>query len=486
MKRSKWDKVLVFLVFAASVALYVVDELVKDLIPDENNELKILIVFIGALSMFAGIWSFIWDNKVIKLHEELTSHAEDLTNRQQQFCIAIQETVRAELVGQGQKVIEFHGVLTSCANDLVNIQKQFNGELKEVVKTALADQGLIESRVLSDYEDNLEDFLLLEADSSNYAQIFIITNDSEVETQEFGDAICRNIINNHQYIYMTNLSTSLFERKLYDQLQKCLPEDVDEYQLQAAFKKNVKHISNSDFFTLLPAYSDMAVYTQNRIITYRDKPDIIRGYFAFQNGAITKDDVECYYYTQMPEEKARKIANALRKKIVGQWDSSKENLLSPEVEVRASPLFGNGCFAKKDLPAGTVVFTKGGRFIKKNLLSQPLVDSVKYIQINDLYVLSSLDETDDMSIGLPINHSCRNFNCGFSDTINIVTTVSISAGDELLIDYAFFDPDYKRFRCSCCCTTGDCARLAQSREELLATLSENKHLVAPYLREKLN
>jgi len=449
MNRTKWDKVIAFVVLAASILSYAVDELVKDWIPDDRAEFKYLIVFIGALSMFAGVWSFIWDNKVARLHEELSSHT----------------------------------------NALMSEQKQYNSILREAVFTALIDQDRIESRVLSDHEDDLETFLQLQAGSSHYAQIFIITNDSEVETSEFGDAICRNIIRNHQYIYMTNLSTRQFKTKLYQRLIECIPDDIDKYLLQAAFAKNVNHISKSDFFTLLPEYSDMAVYTQNRIISYGGRPDIVKGYYAFQNGAIKKDEVDCYYYTQMPDDMAKNIATTLRSEIDGQWDSSKGNYTPSEVEIRTSPLFGKGCFAKHDIPKGKVVFMKGGRFILKDSLEAALLNVVNYIQISDQYVLSSLNPIDDTNIGLQINHSCHNFNCGFvdaghpEDAISIIATRKINAGEELLIDYAFFDPDYKRFHCNCC--AGKCSRISQTREEVMADLTVSKQHVAPYLRSKL-
>ena len=71
IRRSLLDKVLSSVTLTASITLYVVDELVKDFIPSSKSEIKFLIVFIGALSLFAGIWSFIWDRKIMRLEIEV-------------------------------------------------------------------------------------------------------------------------------------------------------------------------------------------------------------------------------------------------------------------------------------------------------------------------------------------------------------------------------------------------------------------------------
>ena len=444
MRRSRLDKFIAYAMVGITIVLYVVDELVKDWIPPNKSEFKILIVFIGALSLFAGLWSTIWDNKIEKLNSNLSAQQKKLLNK----------------------------------------QVESNKALKETVNSALRVQSRIESRILSECENDLYSFLEIDPASSEYARIYIATNDSRVETEDFGDAICRNIIHNHQYIYMTPFETWDFMEKLHDELFKTIPDGIDRYHLEAAFQKNIQHYSSPDFFKLLPAYSDMVVYTKNVVTPYSPTKKAPLGYYSFQNGPILINGVDCYYYNEMPDEMAATLISHLCSGIASQWDSSIKNFENESyVQTRNTSISGKGLFAVQTIPKGTIIFKKGGRFIERDKLPARLLSNIQYIQVSSKMVLSSINTQDDNKLGLPINHSCRNPNCGFSvdNPIAIVTTDEVKKDDELLIDYAFFNPSYQKFQCAYC-KKGTCSRQVLSPDAIFQSIAASKDHFAPYLR----
>lgn len=95
----------------------------------------------------------------------------------------------------------------------------------------------------------------------------------------------------------------------------------------------------------------------------------------------------------------------------------------PEVEVRASSIAGRGLFASHDLPAGSVVLRlpeeppEGGR-------------------------------VDLLGVGFP-NHCCDP-NLGWEDARTLVTIAPVTAGTELVTDYAMsvVEPGWY-LRCHC-------------------------------------
>jgi hypothetical protein len=94
-----------------------------------------------------------------------------------------------------------------------------------------------------------------------------------------------------------------------------------------------------------------------------------------------------------------------------------------EVEVRPSPIAGRGLFTAVDLPAGTVVLAIGGTRVTTAVVA-------------------------DLGVGFP-NHSCDP-NVGWVDEQRLATTTEVSAGEELVTDYAMciVEPDWF-LRCHC-------------------------------------
>jgi uncharacterized protein len=121
--------------------------------------------------------------------------------------------------------------------------------------------------------------------------------------------------------------------------------------------------------------------------------------------------------------------------------------LHPSVEVRPSPIAGRGLFATADLPARTVVSRLGGRLVSTAELTRVIATADHYV---DTIVVSAdrhlLVAPGENRFG---NHSCDP-NLGWVDEYTLATMLDVSAGQELVSDYAMStaDPDYV-LRCHC-------------------------------------
>ena len=93
------------------------------------------------------------------------------------------------------------------------------------------------------------------------------------------------------------------------------------------------------------------------------------------------------------------------------------------VEVRPSQIAGRGLFAAVDLPAGTVVLATGGTRVRRA-------------------------EVADLGVDFP-NHCCDP-NVGWVDERRLATMTDVSAGEELVTDYAMCIVEPEWFlRCHC-------------------------------------
>lgn len=441
MKRSKWDKIVAITSFAGTVILFVWDKLAQ--LFDNFPDLQVAITVTSVLSLFYFIWSFTWDDKFQSIYKKLASDQEYLISRQ---------------------------------ND-------FNDALSTKVKSSLIKHKNIESRILAEFETDLSSFLHLSPNSSDYAQIYVITNSYEVESEGFGDIICRNIISNHQYIYVTPFDNKKFIDKLHDKLFESIPAGIDKHFLEAAVRKNIRHLPSMSFFDWLPDYSDMVVYAKKQFFRGAANNNDIHGYYAFQNSEIEIENTKCYYYSKMTIDMARRVEKIIQESM--HFDLTFSNWVSPKAEIGDSEKGGRGLFCKERICQGDTIFIKGGKFIKKNDLAVNLKKTARYLQVSNDFVLSSVDSNEDQDIGLPINHSCRMPNCGFNEKnpIEIVAKQDIEIGSEILIDYAFFDPSYVQFNCKCC-TSSKCTRQGQSQADILKSLAASKEYLSPYLREQ--
>jgi uncharacterized protein len=114
--------------------------------------------------------------------------------------------------------------------------------------------------------------------------------------------------------------------------------------------------------------------------------------------------------------------------------------ISPKAEKGIiSGIAGRGLFATERIGADEIVAVKGGHIVttwQLRKLPDPLPNSE--IQIADDLHLVAVSPEEYEPVMLFINHSCEP-NVGFAGNIVLVAIRDIAAGEELTIDYAFFD-----------------------------------------------
>ena len=441
IKRTKWDKVISTILFFVGFIWFFVD---KSATIIQDEEIRFVIQAVSVFSAFYTVLSFVLDGKIDKLREKLS------------------------------------GTIAGYTDQL----QDNHDELNNNIQSSLLERGLIESRVLSDYETNVRGFLEFQAGSNSRALIIVITNSAEVEQEQFAEAIKKNILDNHQYIYITPFNDEKFTPDLK---AKIFEGEENNHLLVAAFLKNIRHFQDEEFFKFLPEYSDIVVYVRMEQNERSKKAPLMRGFYCFQNDALTTKvanghSAEFYFYTEMTSNIASKIAEYAQK--LAEWDSS-TTWTSDLVEAKESPLGGQGLFAKKKIKKGEVLLRKGGWFIAKSDLDPALLSGNNYVQIDDHNVLAAKRAHEDKTYGIAIriNHSCENANCGMRNEIEMVAIKDISEGTEVLIDYAYWDLEYTRFACKCDCSA-TCQRKQGTKVDI-STLRGKSDRIAPYLRDKL-
>lgn len=443
MRKTLWDKISAGIILLVSVIWFFVQKSTDFFAQHGFSEINDIIPFITVLSVFYMICSFVWDQKLASMYKQIEEYEEKF-------------------------ISEF---------------SKNNVELKELLVAELSKPQLIESRILFEYETHLNNYLSLQPENGDYAQIYVITNDAGVENDNFGDAICKNIINDHQYVYVTPFDENFFMAKLRETLIQTIPDNIDKTLLDAAISKNIRHIQNEKFFKILPEYSDMVIYRKRQQETLDSRHEVLHGFYSFQSGPISNHNVNCYFYNDMTKEFAKKAVDCIESWLneKDKIDLSSENYITRKTEIKYSEECGcEGLFCTEPIESGEVILKKGGRFILKKKLNKELLSGVKYIQVSSDYVVSSLTPRVNEKLRFPINHNCRHPNCGFASAIEIVATRRINSGEEILIDYAYFDPDYTKFACKGC---GNCTRTGSDIKEQLQKEDAVLEKVSPYLKD---
>lgn len=446
IKRTKLDKIGSSIVCVGTILVYFIDKSKPFLNQYGLTDFIPIIPFVSALSLFCFVWSFIWENKVQRLYEKISDQEDSFVNRQNEL---------------NQKVIYE-----------INKHNELSNKLSEFIKGCLAKPECIESRILKEHESNIEKYLKIDNPSNEVALIYIITNDADVENDEFGSVICKNIIKNCYYIYITPFEDQKFKNKILDTLLRKIPEGITEESLKAIFTKRIIHFYNEDLFKWLPAYSDIVIYTKKKRDKWRLIPDEIHGFYSFQNKAEVVDGVDCYFYKEMTSDYAHKLINCF-----DNLDNTKLlNTITKNHYSNSVKKERGGLYCKNEIKKGEEIFNVDGIFLKKNKLNQKILEKTAYLQFDDEYVV----ETE-----LPINHSCKEPNCGISENFKIIAIKDISVGTEILIDYAFFDPAYEKFECNFHNKCGECTRKTQSKEEIKESIctGANKEYISEYIKK---
>jgi len=155
------------------------------------------------------------------------------------------------------------------------------------------------------------------------------------------------------------------------------------------------------------------------------------------------------------------------------------------LEVRASRIHGDGLHTQKDIKRDAVILRMGGCFF---LLSDRCTSSVMpstITPISDQVILAE-SVMGDKDYSDYINHSC-NPNIGFLDALTIVAIDDICIGEELVIDYAFWESDEQWIlKYICNCGSPQCRRNVTGLDWKSFTSSDKKYLYfSPFLRRRI-
>ena len=415
MKKRKYgvlDKIITGFAFLCTSVLFVVDK-VKHFIPDEHSDLRILIIFVGALAAFYQVLLFVWDKKF--------------------------DNIRSSILGENNENEE------NTIKDMKDKMSDLSNKISDLINyntAVLKNRTLFTDTSLSEIENNLKKYLNQKSDNE-YIIIYIITNANNVEAENFAHVIRKNILCDYQYFYMTNLKDDQFHKGLK---KRVFENDEQNRLLNAAYKKNIHHVSNPSFFECRPGYSDIVIYAKYQHVKRTSVQGDCQGYYCYQNDAITDiigiEHIPHYYYYKMTSENVKEIMELFSKFKI--WNSVEKSLLSEKIEIKDSAVNGKGLFVKKgqSINQDEHVFTKGGYF-KQSCEN----GNYTHLRIDENNYLCGTDIETDSAFFFP-NHRCR-ANCKLQDEITFVANEKINSEEEIFVNYAIIDDkDNVKFLCN--------------------------------------
>jgi uncharacterized protein len=163
--------------------------------------------------------------------------------------------------------------------------------------------------------------------------------------------------------------------------------------------------------------------------------------------------------------------------------------LHPGVEVRASPISGQGLFARQPIQAGAIVSRLGGRLVSSSELRALFAAAVEDPQRP---YIDTITVADDVHLVLPPkrpngcgNHSCDP-NLWWIDAYTLAARRHIQPGDELTNDYAT-STGVAEFAMDCACGTALCRRTVTGNDWRIPALRARyaDHWV-PALLDRIN
>ncbi|MGK5681611.1 SET domain-containing protein [Actinoplanes sp. URMC 104] len=167
---------------------------------------------------------------------------------------------------------------------------------------------------------------------------------------------------------------------------------------------------------------------------------------------------------------------------VSMWPAPEPDCwLHPAVEVRPSPIAGEGLFARAPISAGATVSRLGGRLVTTAELSRLLGDASRYID--------TITVDDDSHLVLPPgrpngkgNHSCDP-NLWWGAPYTLTARRAVPAGAELTSDYAT-STGVDAFTMPCRCGSPRCRGVVTGRDWSRLDLRERygDHWVPALLR----
>lgn len=145
--------------------------------------------------------------------------------------------------------------------------------------------------------------------------------------------------------------------------------------------------------------------------------------------------------------------------------------MNPKVEVRPSPVHGQGMFAKTPIAEGEVVAIWGGNYVNKYEAEQARRDPDNRVQQidDDVFEVFSYKRRGDDPTYFHY-HSCDP-NTWMEDEVTLIARRSIKANEELTIDYAMFETNEDHvITQKCLCGSSNCRRRITGRDWRLPDL----------------
>jgi uncharacterized protein len=122
--------------------------------------------------------------------------------------------------------------------------------------------------------------------------------------------------------------------------------------------------------------------------------------------------------------------------------------VTPKAKSNGSEIHDLGVIATQDIQKGESVGVLGGVIVPKKEIGKywKKMNHVG-IQFDDDFFIVPTTRQELKETGV-FNHSCDP-NCGFANSITLITIKNIKKGEELTFDYAFCESFMEEFKCNC-------------------------------------
>jgi SET domain-containing protein len=158
----------------------------------------------------------------------------------------------------------------------------------------------------------------------------------------------------------------------------------------------------------------------------------------------------------------------------------------PRVEIRASPIEGNGLFARELIKEGEIVEVMGGAVLTQaefETFSRTTATQYNAIQIAEGLHLVEHPEVTETRRG-SLNHSCDP-NLWMTDEVTFVARRDITACEELTVDYALFTAQ-PGWAMDCRCGSRLCRQRVTGNDWKLAGLGNRyRGHFSPFINDRI-
>lgn len=156
-------------------------------------------------------------------------------------------------------------------------------------------------------------------------------------------------------------------------------------------------------------------------------------------------------------------------------------ILSSAVEVRDdSTIHGTGLFALREIKKGEIIVVEQGLIVDGKIVE--LCEEINFHTNlcigRDQYIISAPLKENQKGY---INHSC-DCNLGMGNDRTMISIRDISVGEEITIDYGFFE-SHMTWEMTCNCKSENCRKNITGRDYLLFKGTKQEQYLSPYLKD---